>query len=463
MNTKHHFDFSADATSAAGKLTIRSGVDSIDLLTSNTLSANQSLLETLFGAGNVQLTGDWQTGTGHGLTIEFIGDLADGNIPLVVWETTIGQPSFTVDGPVTRYLWFYQKSIEDVTVDGGTFTVDGVEYNWDDDWPVSSKDGWLPSVLNAPWRGHVTFAFLTASPDDPSTNPDVNLDGLTVGGQSIEDAGGTVIEYTPTLDASSPVLCASFDFQNAVSGSGLITDADGNQQTIRSDGIVDMQDDVYSVVQLPSFYETCVEANASAHKRIAFVWLVTDDSMRECLAGLSLARGTLVGPIDVTASVSQEGAAGSPALTSDEHDALMRLATDYTTSRAAQLDHLDADISSRLAGAAYIAPNNSAITAIKAKTDNLPSEPAAVGSAMTLSDKSGFKLASDGLDSVSVTPSAGAASNFREMMVQVWRRFFAKATKSSAQLITYADDGTTVVTTQSVSDDGILEIQGPAT
>jgi hypothetical protein len=41
--------------------------------------------------------------------------------------------------------------------------------------------------------------------------------------------------------------------------------------------------------------------------------------------------------------------------------------------------NLDATISSRLASASYTAPDNTSITAIKAKTDNLPSNPAATG------------------------------------------------------------------------------------
>src|ERR1044072_3581908 len=45
---------------------------------------------------------------------------------------------------------------------------------------------------------------------------------------------------------------------------------------------------------------------------------------------------------------------------------------------------LDAPVSSRLAAGSYTAPNNSGIAAIKAKTDNLPGNPAAVGSLMTL-------------------------------------------------------------------------------
>lgn len=46
--------------------------------------------------------------------------------------------------------------------------------------------------------------------------------------------------------------------------------------------------------------------------------------------------------------------------------------------------YLDVAVSSRLASASYVAPANTNIAAIKAKTDNLPANPAAVGSAMTL-------------------------------------------------------------------------------
>jgi len=47
-----------------------------------------------------------------------------------------------------------------------------------------------------------------------------------------------------------------------------------------------------------------------------------------------------------------------------------------TSSEAPALANLDAAVSTRLAGASYTAPANADITAIKAKTDNLPSDPA---------------------------------------------------------------------------------------
>jgi len=85
-----------------------------------------------------------------------------------------------------------------------------------------------------------------------------------------------------------------------------------------------------------------------------------------------------------------------------------------------------------------------------------------VGSVTTVSDKTGYALAADGLDAISTTAPAGAASNFREMMVQTWRRFFKKATMTSSELKTWDDAGTSVVTTQALSDDGTTQTQGAA-
>lgn len=81
---------------------------------------------------------------------------------------------------------------------------------------------------------------------------------------------------------------------------------------------------------------------------------------------------------------------------------------------------------------------------------------------VTVSDKTGFKLASDGLDSISTTGPAGVAANFREMVVQLWRRFFGKSTLTADTLTTYDDAGTTAATEQTVSDDETTQTMGKA-
>jgi hypothetical protein len=76
-------------------------------------------------------------------------------------------------------------------------------------------------------------------------------------------------------------------------------------------------------------------------------------------------------------------------------------------------------------------------------------------------NRTAYKLASDGLDSVATTEPDGVASNFREMMVQVWRRFFKKSTATLAALKTYKDDASTN-TTQTVGFDGTTKTVGDA-
>lgn len=81
---------------------------------------------------------------------------------------------------------------------------------------------------------------------------------------------------------------------------------------------------------------------------------------------------------------------------------------------------------------------------------------------VTVGNKTGYSLASDGLDAITVTAPSGVAATFPAMLVQLWRRFFRKSTLTATQLKTYADDGSTVVTTQTVSDDGTTQTQGTA-
>lgn len=77
----------------------------------------------------------------------------------------------------------------------------------------------------------------------------------------------------------------------------------------------------------------------------------------------------------------------------------------------------------------------------------------------------GIVLRSNGLDSISTTAPTGVAANFREMMVQLWRRFFTKARKddNTGTIVTYADNGTTPLTTQSFTNAGGVETVNTAT
>ena len=63
---------------------------------------------------------------------------------------------------------------------------------------------------------------------------------------------------------------------------------------------------------------------------------------------------------------------------------LATIASAIRAELATELGRIDAAVSTRLATSGYTAPANADIAAIKAKTDNLPAAPAAVGSEMTL-------------------------------------------------------------------------------
>ena len=76
------------------------------------------------------------------------------------------------------------------------------------------------------------------------------------------------------------------------------------------------------------------------------------------------------------------------------------------------------------------------------------------------SDKTGYALSATGLDTIATTAPTGSATTFTLMIVQLWRRFFKKVTTTSTNLVTYADNGTTVITSQTISDDGTTQTQG---
>ncbi len=72
-------------------------------------------------------------------------------------------------------------------------------------------------------------------------------------------------------------------------------------------------------------------------------------------------------------------------------------------------------------------------------------------------------LADTGLDNLPITAPTGPATNIREMIVQKWRRWFKKTDLASGSLKTYADNGSTVITTQTITDSGGTQTQGAAT
>lgn len=89
------------------------------------------------------------------------------------------------------------------------------------------------------------------------------------------------------------------------------------------------------------------------------------------------------------AALNAAGSAGDPWITS--------LPGSYTAGQAGYIlgHNLDAQVSTRLATSGYTAPDNADIAAIKAKTDNLPAAPAAVGDIPTATQNADALLKRD--------------------------------------------------------------------
>lgn len=76
----------------------------------------------------------------------------------------------------------------------------------------------------------------------------------------------------------------------------------------------------------------------------------------------------------------------------------------------------------------------------------------------------GVKLAPDGLDAISAA-DPGPASNMNtlpKMIVAIWRSFYRKSELDATSIKRFADNGSTVNTTQSYSDDGVTQKIGSA-
>jgi len=104
------------------------------------------------------------------------------------------------------------------------------------------------------------------------------------------------------------------------------------------------------------------------------------------LAALKTLLDTVTGYVDTEVAAIKaktDNLPANPAAIGDIPSAVT-IAGQTRTELATELARIDAAISTRLASAGYTAPANSDISVIKAKTDNLPASPAAVGSAMTL-------------------------------------------------------------------------------
>jgi parallel beta-helix repeat protein len=198
---------------------------------------------------------------------------------------------------------------------------------------------------------------------------------------------------------------------------------------------------IYAPVALPQILSTNLGLDSSNHLNGA-LWVNRDSSI--ITAGLGTASYTLLNPDGTSTGISQSGitnASGLFFITPVDVTSLLgkgnyllqititvsslaystyidfpilAAALTYTDSR---LNNLDAAISSRLATSGYTAPDNSDVAAIKAKTDNLPSDPASntqvntrlAASAYTAPDNADIAAIKAKTDNIPASPSTAAS------------------------------------------------------
>ena len=99
------------------------------------------------------------------------------------------------------------------------------------------------------------------------------------------------------------------------------------------------------------------------------------------------------------------------------------------------------------------------VTEIKAQTDQIDftNNNPSTGKGEVIST-----LSSTGLDSISTGEPSGRATTFREMLIQLYMRFFNKAIKNTTTITTYDTDGTSV-TEQSYTSSGGVDTVNKAT
>lgn len=235
-----------------------------------------------------------------------------------------------------------------------------------------------------------------------------------------------------------------------------VTPAAGTRGTWTSGGIVEIDG-----TNLPGWYELGVPNGAlAAGSNSVAMHLMGATNMAPLpleiqLVGYDPNNATSLGLSNLDAAMTSRLAAASyTAPTAVPSVEAIRSEMD---AHSTKLAHLDADVSSRLSSAGYSAPDNGGITAIRERTDRLPDEPAGVGAAMTLEEGAIAET------TFTLPPlESGPAEGLLAKIEQLWRYFFKKATLGGGLLKTYGDDGSTVLTTQSVSDNGQTQTRGAA-
>lgn len=137
--------------------------------------------------------------------------------------------------------------------------------------------------------------------------------------------------------------------------------------------------------------------------------------------------------VKLDVAVSTRLAAASYTAPANSDITAIKAKTDNLPSNPASQTNLDVAVSTRLASAGYTAPDNAGIASVKSKTDNLPTAPAATGDAMTLTSGERSNIATAVWSATTRTLTA-----FGSLISDIW----SATTRSLTDKIGFSISGT---------------------
>jgi len=179
---------------------------------------------------------------------------------------------------------------------------------------------------------------------------------------------GCIPACVTVVTTASSVPGRTMPADGSITAAVIATDAI-DADAIKTDAVTEIQSGLSTLTQ------TQVTGGAYALNSASFAFDAALDFTTTQKAA-TLARVTLVDTTTTNTDMRGTDNAALAATALNTATWTNGLATNLGTTNSTVATNLDATVSSRLAAASYTAPANSDITAIKAKTDNLPTDPA---------------------------------------------------------------------------------------
>lgn len=369
---------------------------------------DQALSVITFGNASAGLQIDWSDAVRSGLTA----------LPNAAAEASGGLPTLSA-------------------AQASNGTINANVHRWLTGTPNALQSGRVDSYLGAVAAGVIAAASFAASALDAVWSTATRV--LTAG-TNIALAKGTGVTGFTDLDAAGVrsavgLASANLDTQLAALDSDIVSRAaPGDAMTLTA---------AYAAAKTAAQASDIPSASTIAQA----VW----DALTSALTTVGSVGKLLVDNIDAAISTRSTYAGGD---TSGTTTLLSRL----TSTRAGLLDNLDATVSTRLATSGYTAPDNAGIAAVKAKTDNLPDDPADESLIIAATDAlstaiAALPSATDNADALLTRDMSAVTEGDGRTPIQALRALRNKvAISGSTMTVNKEDDATASWTAQVTTD-----------